>query len=169
MAIKILTQTIKNEVVTLDEAKAHLRINPDDDSEDQLIILPLISAAREYCENYTGRAFALQSITALMDDAGTYMLPRCPVKSIESVTVGGEAVAFVAETRRGTVTVGETNCLITYTAGGQTPFLVRQAMLLLIGHWYANREAVVAASTAVPHEIEIAAQAMLRQYKGWWF
>ncbi len=169
MAIKILSQTIKNEVVTLDEAKAHLRIIPDDDSEDQLIILPLISAAREYCENYTGRAFALQSITALADDAGTITLPRCPVKSVESVTADGEAIIFTADTKRGTVTVDKANSVITYTAGGHTPFLVRQAMLLLIGHWYANREAVVAASTAVPHEIEMAAQSMLRQYKGWWF
>ena len=40
------------------------------------------------------------------------------------------------------------------------------AMLLLIGHWYANREAVTTANTS---EVDMAAQAMLRQYKGWWF
>ena len=171
MAAQLLTQTIINEAVTLDEAKMHLRINPDDNSEDMLIILPLIAAAREYCENYTGRAFAPQKITALTDAAGTTELPRCPIKSIDSVTVDGKAVEYTADLRRGTVTVNEPNATITYTAGGHVPFMVRQAMLLLIGHWYANREAVTMSSTVaqVSHEVGMAAQAMLRQYKGWWF
>ena len=38
------------EPVTLEEVKAHLRINPGDSSEDQDILQPLIPAAREYCD-----------------------------------------------------------------------------------------------------------------------
>ena len=78
----------------------------------------------------------------------------------------GKAVEYTADLRRGTVTVNEPNATIAYTAGGYVPFMVRQAMLLLIGHWYANREAVTTANTS---EVDMAAQAMLRQYKGWWF
>ena len=71
------------------------------------------------------------------------------------------------EKRRGTVTVNKPGAVITYTAGyEETPYLVRQAMLLLIGHWYTNREAVIQGSTT---EIDIAVRAMLNQYKGWWF
>lgn len=155
------------EPLSLEEVKLHLRNNPGDTSEDKDIIAPLISAAREYCENYCGKSFAEQSITAYPEVSGTVTLPRGPVISVDSVTVDGEAVEYTADVRRGTVTVNNPGAVITYTAGyEETPYLVRQAMLLLIGHWYTNREAVIQGSTT---EIDIAVRAMLNQYKGWWF
>lgn len=155
------------EPLSLEEVKLHLRNNPGDTSEDKDIIAPLISAAREYCENYCGKSFAEQSITAYPEVSGTMTLPRGPVISVDSVTVDGEAVEYTADVRRGTVTVNKPGAVITYTAGyEETPYLVRQAMLLLIGHWYTNREAVIQGSTT---EIDIAVRAMLNQYKGWWF
>ena len=155
------------EPLSLEEVKLHLRNNPGDTSEDKDIIAPLISAAREYCENYCGKSFAEQSITAYPEESGTVTLPRGPVISVDSVTVDGEAVEYTADVRRGTVTVNKPGAVITYTAGyEETPYLVRQAMLLLIGHWYTNREAVIQGSTT---EIDIAVRAMLNQYKGWWF
>lgn len=155
------------EPLSLEEVKLHLRNNPGDTSEDKDIIAPLISAAREYCENYCGKSFAEQSITAYPEVSGTATLPRGPVISVDSVTVDGEAVEYTADVRRGTVTVNKPGAVITYTAGyEETPYLVRQAMLLLIGHWYTNREAVIQGSTT---EIDIAVRAMLNQYKGWWF
>ena len=99
------------EPVTLEEAKLHLRINPGDESEDALI-LDIIAAAREYCENYTGKSFS----------------------------DGNE----------------------------EPPKTVKQAMLLLIAHWYTNREAVVAANV-VPREVAITVRALLNQHRGWWF
>ena len=132
------------EPLSLEEVKLHLRNNPGDTSEDKDIIAPLISAAREYCENYCGKSFAEQSITAYPEVSGTMTLPRGPV-----------------------ISVNKPGAVITYTAGyEETPYLVRQAMLLLIGHWYTNREAVIQGSTT---EIDIAVRAMLNQYKGWWF
>lgn len=155
------------EPLSLEEVKLHLRNNPGDTSEDKDIIAPLISAAREYCENYCGKSFAEQSITAYPEVSGTMTLPRGPVISVDSVTVDGEAVEYTADVRRGTVTVNKPGAVITYTAGyEETPYLVRQAMLLLIGHWYTNREAVIQGSTT---EIDIAVRATLNQYKGWWF
>ena len=99
------------EPVTLAEAKLHLRINPGDTSEDSLI-KDLITAAREFCENYTGKEL-----------------------------------------------VGE-NVVV--------PKTVKQALLLLIAHWYNNREAVVAANV-VPREVELTVSPLLNQQKGWWF
>lgn len=99
------------EPVTLAEAKLHLRINPGDTSEDGLI-KDLITAAREFCENYTGKEL-----------------------------------------------VGE-NVVV--------PKTVKQALLLLIAHWYNNREAVVAANV-VPREVELTVRTLLNQHKGWWF
>lgn len=40
---------------------------------------------------------------------------------------------------------------------------VRAAMLLLIGHWYSNREAVVIGQT--PSEVPFAVEALLQPYK----
>lgn len=101
-----------SEPVTLEEAKLHLRINPGDNSEDGLVG-DIITAAREYCENYTGRVF-----------------------------VGDEAE--------------------------EVPKMVKQAMLLLIAHWYNNREAVTV-SNMIPREMEMAVRVMLNQFKVWWF
>ncbi len=109
----------------------------------------------------------MQTITAYPEASGTIALPRGPVMSVDSVTVNGEAAEYTADIRRGTVTINKPGAVITYTAGcEETPYLVRQAMLLLIGHWYTNREAVIQGSTT---EIDIAVRAMLNQYKGWWF
>ena len=57
---------------------------------------------------------------------------------------------------------------VQYIAGmTPCPELARQAMFLLIGHWYQNRESVqTGAVTAV--EIEQTTKAILRQYKRWW-
>ena len=165
--MKIIKQTPKAEPLNLEEVKLHLRINPGDTSEDIDILTPLISAAREYCENYCGKSLAEQTITVYSEMSGTLTLPRAPVISVDSVTVDGEAVEYTADVRRGTVTVNKPGAVITYTGGyEETPYLVRQAMLLLIGHWYTNREAVMQGSTT---EIDIAVRAMLNQYKGWWF
>lgn len=165
--MKIIKQTPKAEPLNLEEVKLHLRINPGDTSEDIDILTPLISAAREYCENYCGKSLAEQTITVYSEMSGTLTLPRAPVISVDSVTVDGETAEYTADVHYGTVTVNKPGAVITYTAGyEETPYLVRQAMLLLIGHWYTNREAVIQGSTT---EIDIAVRAMLNQYKGWWF
>lgn len=165
--MQIISQIPLAEPVTLDDAKLHLRINPGDISEDRAIIAPLIMAAREYCENYTGRSFALQKITVHADEHGTIKLPRGPVVSVDSVTLDGKTVEYTADLHSGTVTVDQSGATIAYTAGyTHIPMLVRQAMLLLIGHWYANREAVAQTTSA---EVDMAVRAMLNQYKGWWF
>lgn len=48
------------------------------------------------------------------------------------------------------------------------PKTIKQALLLLIAHWYTNREAVVA-SNAVPREVELTVRTLLNQNKVWWF
>lgn len=155
------------EPLNLEEVKLHLRINPGDTGEDAGILAPLISAAREYCESYCGRSFAVQSITVYPEVSGPVVLPRGPVMSVDSVTAGGEDIDYTADNVKGIVTVSAPGAAITYTAGyEEIPYLVRQAMLLLIGHWYANREA---AAQSAPAEVTMAVRAMLNQYKGWWF
>lgn len=167
------TPTEAQEPLTLEAVKAHLRILPDDTSEDEDILQPLIVAAREFCENYTGAALIPQRVVAFGQDlAGRLQLPRPPVVEVESVTVDGASVSFTASPQSGTVLLPEGLrglVEVTYRAGyEQLPAAIRQAMLLLVGHWYANREAVaLGAVTTV--EIELTARTLLNQYKEWWF
>ena len=49
--MEITRQPPAAEPLNLEEVKLHLKTNPGDTSEDKDIIAPLISAAREYCEN----------------------------------------------------------------------------------------------------------------------
>lgn len=162
-----------SEPVTLADAKQHLRTITGDTSEDDAIIKPIITAAREYCEEYTGLALARQTICAYpMDTQGRIYLPRTPIVDVKSVTLDGVAAKYTVDKARGYVVMDGTqsgDVAITYDAGAdKVPMLMRQAMLLLIGHWYTNREAVIVGSLA-SFEVSLTANAILNKYRVWWF
>lgn len=105
MAIKIVTPPA-NEPISLVEAKLHLRVDSDNTADDDLINF-LITAAREYAENFTGRCLFTTEIDAFYDafppsefqlgpvnyqlanvlypSGGCIWLPRSPVQTIEFV------------------------------------------------------------------------------------
>jgi uncharacterized phiE125 gp8 family phage protein len=164
------------EPVTLAEAKSHLRV---DYSTEDAYITALIVAARSYCEELTGRAFAQRTFTATLDEfpslGADIVVPRAPLVSVQSLSYrdgNGVAVTMTANTDyrvttsvlpgriRLPVTTGawpatrriDDAVTIAFTAGAATaPATAKQAMLLLIGHWFENRESVVQGtiSTAV--------------------
>ena len=172
------------EPVTLERVRERLRTLPDNDDEEQETLLPLITAAREYCENRAGYAFIQQRITAWPEPselrAGAFYLLRPPVMKSECVKAYGADGAEACLT--GWWTDGEEGQMllplqsaaglrnvnpvsVTYVAGACCcPELAQQAMLLLIGHWYQNREATGAATG----EIALAVDAILKQYRRWW-
>lgn len=172
------------EPVTLADVKIHLRTVTGDTSEDAAVITPLITAAREYCENVTGLALAAQTVKAYPDSWGLWRLPRSPVTSITSVKYYDvdDAVYTLAATEYqvdlvdGLISILEdpgielralNPIVVEYTTGFTTgntcPMAIRQAMLLLIAHWYQNREAV-----GVGVEVDYSVKRLLNQYKGWW-
>ena len=72
------------EPVTLDDAKAHLKV---DTTDDDALITSLISAARARAEWHTGRAFVTQSWTLWLDGwPGIIEIPLPPLQSVASVT-----------------------------------------------------------------------------------
>jgi uncharacterized phiE125 gp8 family phage protein len=74
------------EPVTLDQAKACLRIESGGD-EDALIAA-LIAAARARAEWHTGRAFVTQGWTLWLDRAGTCIdIPLPPLRAVATVTL----------------------------------------------------------------------------------
>ena len=77
-----------SEPVTTSEAKTHLRVTS---SSDDTYIGSAITAARELCENYTGRCFINQTFQWTLDcfplsDWEYLIFPRAPLGSVTSVT-----------------------------------------------------------------------------------
>jgi uncharacterized phiE125 gp8 family phage protein len=187
---KVIT-AVATEPITLLEAKNHVRV--DDDADDNYITL-LITAAREYCEGYTGRALATQTLEEQLDAfpcADYIELPRPPLQSVTSVKYtdsGGTETTMTVTTQYvvdadstvgrivlpygvtwPTATLSTVNPIkIRYTAGyyasNLIPKSIKQAMLLLIGHWYKNREAVGEAGGP----IAFAVQSLLSMYRVRW-
>ncbi len=177
----------ETEPVSLDDAKLHLRMVPDDDSEDMAIVEPLIVAAREYVEGVTGRTIANRQITACaaLSAGETLRLPRPPVVELVGARYMREDGAwadlpdgmYTADAMAGTLTLKrmpedalkQAGIQIQYEAGYATPpMALRQAMLLLIGHWYQNREAVQVGTNA-SEELAQTELVLCNQYRTFWF
>lgn len=181
-------ETLASEPVTVEMVRERLRLLPAaSESEAALTLVPLITSAREYCENRAGYAFIPQRITAypgweeLAD--GAFHLPRPPVVQIESVTaydLRGAAMAVAGceliAGAEGPLLLPELDLsrlrrvhplAVTYTAGAQDcPELAKQAMLLLIGHWYEHRESVATGATS--QEVAQTTDAILKHFRRWW-
>ena len=148
-------------------AREHLRNLPDDDSD----LNTLIMTAREYCENYTGKSFGEEKIRVYVDAARIIELPRTPANLIISVSADGEEIRdYTFNKPFGTIVFEEElkNIEILYSGGMKIPLIVRQAILMLIGHWDSNREGVVVGAIAAV-EPPIGVKELLKQEKGWWF
>lgn len=162
----VLTGPPALEPVSLAEAKAHLRVSH---AEEDALVTRLITAARAHLESSLTRAFVTQGWTLWLDawpaDA-VVRLPLAPVREITSVRtydaagipVGVPDTAWfldaVSRPAR-LVPVGGApwprpgrrvnGVEITFLAGhgdlaGEVPEAIRQAILLLVAHWYENRE-----------------------------
>ncbi|WP_411838577.1 head-tail connector protein [Paracoccus sp. ME4] len=129
-------------IVDLDEMKAHLRVEDDDEN---LLIQSLVDAATGYLDGYSGvlgRAIMEQTWTINVDGPGEYLLPLPDVKKVEA------SAGTVVLRRDGAcvIAIADQPCAIHFTCALPNALLpaIRQAVKLLAGHWYHNREAVSA-------------------------
>ena len=80
----------ENEPLTLEEARAHLRVTPFGSPlahPDDEYIEGLITAARQFCESYLERALPAQTIQFPLDEfAGKIVVPVQPVREISEIT-----------------------------------------------------------------------------------
>lgn len=76
----------ETERVSLEDAKAHLRINHDADDE---VIAALIKTARQICEEYTGLALITRDCRLYLDQwpKHTLSLPKPPLVNVAAVNV----------------------------------------------------------------------------------
>lgn len=165
------------EPISLEEAKLQCRI-VNDDSENALLT-KYIAAAREWVENYTGRALVQRSFTEYRDCFGDYIeisvRPLVSVESVDYVDTDGAEQAyadFVGVLDRSPARIypehggswpsiaGYGGVTVTYTAGyaeGEVPLALQQAMLVMVGHFYKHREAVAAGTV---NQVPLAATAL---------
>jgi uncharacterized phiE125 gp8 family phage protein len=194
MAYKIITSATV-EPVSLAEARAHLRIEPFGSPEshpDDLYVSALISVAREWCEQYTGRALASQTIEMALDDfpEDAIELPLTPVTSITSVKyIDGDGIEqTLSNTYYGLDDYSQPNWLLLKsgfewpdTNGGANNIKIRMvvgntsanipkpitaAMLLLIGNLYENRtEDQIATARASFNSLPLGVYNLLQPYR----
>jgi len=171
-------------------ALEHLRL--EDSSPDIELVRTLIVAARQWVEQYCRRALVTQTWKVVLDafPCGELMLPLSPVQSVSAIeyiapgettlTTWGAAYYVVATAGiRGRIwpapgmswpstdlqrpeTV-EVEYLAGYGEAPTVPKAILQAMLLLIGHWYENREATI--SGTIIADVPMGVQALLGPYR----
>lgn len=173
-----------NEPVTLEEARAHLRL--DMEAEDTLL-RAFLTAARVALEAQTRRAFVTQSWRLILDawPAAVVTLPMAPVSAITGVTMNDAgAPRVVAPSLYDTALEGDAPRLVAngiwpapsrrvggihidFTAGygeaGDVPAPLRQAILLLATHWFENREPVSIGDKA--GELPLSVSALIAPYR----
>ena len=165
------------------EAKKHCNI---DFSEDDTYIDTLIKAARIHCEMYLRRALVNTTFDLTLDCFPCVIQPpRSPLVSVTSITYldtnGTSTVLATSEysvdTKREpgriypaygkawpSVQSIENAITVRFVAGygataASVPQTIRHAMLLLVGHWYENRESVVVGT--ITAELPFAVEALL--------
>lgn len=190
------------EPLTRDEAKAHIRVDLDDENT---LIDGLITAAREHVETVTRRALLTQTYDLYLDDWPCprpgrpgwpweeleIKLPRPPLQSVEGIFYtpdGGQEqelasseyeVDAVGEPGRvvitGTLPADELKAVngvrINFVAGWESaedvPQTIKQAMLLLLGDFYENREDSVLIQGLEMQQLPYGVQALLATHRVW--
>lgn len=156
-----------SEPITLNDVKAQSRITSLDEDE---YLVALIAAARDKIENYLSMQFCTATWNLTLDAfANPIELPRWPLKTIDSIkyldangveqTLAATTYEAVTNVTPGLVRLAYLKTWpsirsypdavrIRYTAGyGATsstiPARAKQALRLLVAHWYESREPVV--------------------------
>lgn len=149
------------EPVSVETTKSFLRV---DGTADDALITMLISAAREKGEQISRLAFMTQTVVLTLDEwpSSPFQLRRPPLQSVTEVAyldrdgVEHTWTDYTVDARSdvGSITFNsypsealqDTGAItVTYVAGfGSTsdsvPKRIQQALLMLIAHWYENRE-----------------------------
>lgn len=164
MAFTIITPPA-TEPITLEEIKQQLKI---DWIEEDVLLAGYIKAAREFCEQFQNKAYVTQTLEKTLDQIPynrIIELNKPPLKNvvkvsytdINGITTDVDSSNYFTDTKSIpgriifkkdfsiSVKLQEINAIsVIYTAGNtinEVPQKVKIAIMLLVGHWYKNREA----------------------------
>lgn len=183
MNLKLVTAPAA-EPVTATEAKTHCRITGTD--QDSVITI-LISAAREMAEAITRRALITQTWDMYLDRFERVIdVPLPPLQSVTSVTytdtagdsqtaasslydvdLAGNRIILKDDQVWPDTLIHENSVIVRFVAGygaagTAIPQPIKQAILMLIGHFYENRE--VSAPIQIT-QVPMAADWLLSPYR----
>jgi len=189
MRLDKATAPIKEPISVVD-AKNHMRV---DTSADDALIASYIKAARKKCESYSGLALITQSIDMYLDTwpSGPVWLPKPPLQSITSwkyydeddneatwnaanyiVSAGTPGrITVKSSATLPTVTLREADAVtIRFVCGygddhGDVSEMVRQAVRLLVTHFYEWRQPYLVGS--IGKELDYTVKDMLSPDRHW--
>lgn len=185
---KLITAPLVN-VISVADAKARLAIET---TEDDALIQVMIESAQDFCEQYTGRYFISQlaeySLDVLQADLKYLELPSNQASLINDIKykdkTGAEITANIADffidyestpLRIEPVSSwpdvrkkGFNNFKVRVVEGygltpASTPAAIVNAVALLVGHQYKNRESVIVGTVA--NELPMGVSSFLDKYR----
>ena len=189
MTLRLITPATAP-AVTVDDAKAHLRL---DTTNDDTLVSAMLVAATEAAEHATGRALMTQTWETALDAFPLVVkLTRVPVQAVVSVsyvdldgaeqTLAPSAYHLTADdfdfarltpvhgTQWPQVRGDVDGVTVTYIAGyadaASVPESIKAWIKLQVGSMYENREAETMAARVVPNRL-VFVDALLARYKVW--
>ena len=177
MAFKLVTPPTEA-VVELLDVKAHLNVEHDEDDE---LIVRLRNAAERYIEKQTARQIMSATWDLFLDrfPCGPIEIRKPPVTEVSEIeyadsdgnlqtladfqadTVSEPARVFPAFNASWPTTRNVPNAVRVRFVAGYTavtlPEEAQQVVLLLVGHWYQNREGVLTGTISKPIEFAVEA------------
>jgi len=184
MQLKVIERP-EDFVVNLEDVKEHLRVTLND---EDVLIENYIKAATQYCEDYQNRYYLNTKVKLILDNLHFPIeLPRPPLQTVEKVELQ-KADGTLVELDSNNYIVDDSGSFgwirlannysfpsdlansqvlqVTYMAGhnhsDDVPQKIKEAIYLMVGHWYENRVAVTTTG-AVPQEINMTVEAILNQ------
>lgn len=191
MIIKLITPP-SGEPITLAQARLQCRIDSDLTDDDSLLTGIIIPQVREQIESRSGRALLTQTwllqLDKFPDARAAVALPKPPVQSVAFVkyvdangtlqTWSSANYIFQADEDAATITpaFGVDWPAIREQAGAvqiqfvsgysdddsKVPLRAKQLMLLLVAHFYNNREAVVVDNRIAANELPLAYETLMQ-------
>lgn len=191
----LLTRTVAPSAspVSVAEVKADLRVDHADEDANIQGLIDAAAAIAGAPNGITGKSLVTETwalSVRCFDAYGRIYLPITPVQSVASITYydvddvaqsldvadfylyGSEDWAYIEKkdgvlpalrTRLDAITV---TFVTGFGAAEDVPENIRQAIRLMVGHWYANRESVVVGAIAA--EVPMGAELLLgASRKGW--
>lgn len=174
-------------LVTLTDSKRHVRRT---DTHEDGIIGAYLAAAIQWVENYTGHLLTQRVVVDSFHEWGEWLTLRrqpitvddpTPTLTVEYIDSEGNEAEYEAYVLRDEIypwtimaPFGDEfpelgvngNVTVTYTAGydtGEVPDALNQAVLLLVGHYYAYRSAV---DEGPLQAVPLAVESLCRPYRG---
>lgn len=158
--MRLVVVTPADPIVSLAEAKAHLRVDADD---EDAVIAALVEVATGWLagpDGWLGRSLGQQVLEATFpadQNPADREYPCPPFLSLVSETPSVDGLTIAVRYQAGYAAADDRSTV---------PAPIRHAILLMVGHLYSNRDAVTT-TAAQPAQLPFGVEALLAPYRIW--